>query len=839
MKRFLSFAVVVVMAFSIFSGGSPVLYGEDGESVPAYIIGSESVKAGKTFDLFVSVENNPGVISLRNSVSYDTYALELVSVTDLGLFNGFTSPPKDIKSPYILRWADALALENNPANGAFVKITFHAKETAAPGSYFVSIDHIEARNINGNKIAFLSAETTVTILQAVIGDADGDGEVTDWDAMLFERYLSYWPVEIDLSVLDIDHDDEVTDWDAILLNRYLANWPVELTPKVTPEPTPEPTPEVTEEPTPTPIPDGITDWGADPNKLTYEDTERAAALLASAADLQPAVPNDPLEAEFEDPGLVLWFDHSYYNTPAETVTSNGRNTYQILLAKNEIEGCHMMLAAPVAMEDLTLEISDFTDSLGNVLEKEICYGWYFEDVEGKTVADPIPVLEHEFSLKADMSQMFIIKVKSKANTPSGQYSATVSVKDSDGKEIKKAVVYAYVWDFTLPVASNCKTLTDLNEWAVIVGANRENTTQDGLEDDLYALYYEYLLENRVNCYTLPYAKRGQFWDERVKQYLDDPRMNAYTLCWKIHPEATQNETYLRAYVQAAYNMVSQKQEWLDKAYFYPNEGDEPLSKAVLDKIISYNKIYTDIFGVHKLIIPMHYNTLVNTNADYFKYLENDVNVWCGKTYFFNTLADKAYNSALYTNFYGKNIENKFGTFKSRMAAAKEEGDEVWWYITRFPHNPEITLSISDESIQHRLLFWQQKLYDVDGFLYYMCNEWENAKQWSKKYEHAVSGTVVDTYGNGVLIYPGGALPEYIEKYGSDGYPGPIGSLRLESIRDGVDDYDYFTILDELYGEGTSDLIIKQLTVSLGSYKTDTELFNLLRTAVGNLIAAKQ
>ncbi|MBO4261153.1 MAG: DUF4091 domain-containing protein, partial [Clostridia bacterium] len=222
----------------------------------------------------------------------------------------------------------------------------------------------------------------------------------------------------------------------------------------------------------------------------------------------------------------------------------------------------------------------------------------------------------------------------------------------------------------------------------------------------------------------------------------------------------------------------------------------------------------------------------------FKYLENDVNAWCGKTYFFNTQVDKAYNSKLYTNFYGTSMEKKFGTFKDRMAAAKEKGDEVWWYITRFPHNPEITLSICDESIMHRLLFWQQKLYDVDGFLYYMCNDWGDPKEWTKKYEHAAAGTVVDTYGNGVLIYQGGGLPEYIEKYGSDGYPGPIGSLRLESIRDGVDDYDYFTILDELYGEGTSDLIIKQLTVSLGSYKTDTELFNRLRTTVGNLIAAK-
>ena len=120
----------------------------------------------------------------------------------------------------------------------------------------------------------------------------------------------------------------------------------------------------------------------------------------------------------------------------------------------------------------------------------------------------------------------------------------------------------------------------------------------------------------------------------------------------------------------------------------------------------------------------------------------------------------------------------------------------------------------------------------------MVNDWEDAKNWTKKYEKSVGGEVVNTYGNGVLIYPGGALPEYVEKYGSDGYPGPIGSLRLESVRDGVEDYDYFTLLDQKYGEGTSDLIIKQITTSLGSYKTDAELFNALRTAVGDLLSAK-
>ena len=64
--------------------------------------------------------------------------------------------------------------------------------------------------------------------EVIIGDADGDGELSDWDAITFERYLAGWNVEINLAALDVDADGEVSDWDAIVLSRYLAGWDVQL-----------------------------------------------------------------------------------------------------------------------------------------------------------------------------------------------------------------------------------------------------------------------------------------------------------------------------------------------------------------------------------------------------------------------------------------------------------------------------------------------------------------------------------------------------------------------------------------------------------------------------------
>ncbi|MBR4255647.1 MAG: hypothetical protein IKQ18_00685, partial [Clostridia bacterium] len=169
--------------------------------------------------------------------------------------------------------------------------------------------------------------------------------------------------------------------------------------------------------------------------LTSSQQTTAEKLIATGLknDTAPEVSNEPVTAEHEDSGITLWFDHSYYNTPAEEITSNGRNTYMIRLAKNETEGCHVLLAADRDIDDLTIKVSSFKNADGKKLDKEVCYGYYFDDVDGKTVADPIPELDSDtsFSLTKNKSKMIIIKVKSNADTPAGLYSATVKLRDKD------------------------------------------------------------------------------------------------------------------------------------------------------------------------------------------------------------------------------------------------------------------------------------------------------------------------------------------------------------------------------------------------------------------------
>lgn len=62
-----------------------------------------------------------------------------------------------------------------------------------------------------------------------LGDADGDGVLSDWDGIAMARYLAGWDVEIpNPELLDLDGDGEITDWDGVLLDRTLAGWDIKI-----------------------------------------------------------------------------------------------------------------------------------------------------------------------------------------------------------------------------------------------------------------------------------------------------------------------------------------------------------------------------------------------------------------------------------------------------------------------------------------------------------------------------------------------------------------------------------------------------------------------------------
>ncbi len=541
--------------------------------------------------------------------------------------------------------------------------------------------------------------------------------------------------------------------------------------------------------------------------------------LLATPDKAPTTDHTKLNAAHEDADLDLWFNHAVTKTPAEDITSTGWNSYTLRMAKNESEGVHLLLASKTGHNSLSVSVTDFVNADGVTLKTELLYGYYFDDVDGKTIVDPIPWVKdgQTFDLEGGRSYLYIIKATTAIDSPAGEYSATVTIKNADGQEIKKAVVKAYVWNFVLPEETSCKTQMDLS-WYNIYMAHECYEGDDSL---LYKNYYDLLLANRVCAYTLPYATKGTFSDSRVLEYLNNPRVTAFNpIDWKNH-------SYNDDTIKAAYAFLSQKQEWLDKSYFYI--VDEPGNKEALDRINEAGAQLKAHFPGYKMMAPMHLNYALNADCteDYISYISDSINVWCYKPYFYTTYAQYCYDRSLAYRM-SAGIEKQLGTFGERMEAEQAEGDELWWYVTRRPENPEITLLMDTESVRHRILFWQQKLYNVDSFLYYLVNDWYEIGEnngLNKKHETQNGTDNFDCYGNGVLLYCGQDFDVY----------GGVASIRLENVRDGIEDFEYLTMLENEYGKEVVDALIRRLTTSISHYNTDIDNFNSLRVALGNIL----
>jgi hypothetical protein len=142
-----------------------------------------------------------------------------------------------------------------------------------------------------------------------------------------------------------------------------------------------------------------------------------------------------------------------------------------------------------------------------------------------------------------------------------------------------------------------------------------------------------------------------------------------------------------------------------------------------------------------------------------------------------------------------------------------------------PGEPYLNLYINMQGIQHRLIFWQNYLLGANGFLYWSSNYWDRINDpWEN------GATVNDlspyVYGDGSLLYNGSKV----------GVDGPCSSLRLEAVRDGIDDYTYLSMLEQS-GMAREDVlkIVRRLTASLTEYTENDDQLYRVRYALGGML----
>lgn len=136
-------------------------------------------KLGETVTVDMTLQNNPGMIALWLSLSYDDTALRLTNIEDKGLFgskNAFFGKDKS-EHPYIMYWADSLATNNHNDSGVLCTLTFLILDTAAIGNSEITltVDPDSCLNVD---LDFVSVNTESGFVNIQNTDSTGSENAT-------------------------------------------------------------------------------------------------------------------------------------------------------------------------------------------------------------------------------------------------------------------------------------------------------------------------------------------------------------------------------------------------------------------------------------------------------------------------------------------------------------------------------------------------------------------------------------------------------------------------------------------------------------------------------------
>ena len=160
------------------------------------------------------------------------------------------------------------------------------------------------------------------------------------------------------------------------------------------------------------------------------------------------------------------------------------------------------------------------------------------------------------------------------------------------------------------------------------------------------------------------------------------------------------------------------------------------------------------------------------------------------------------------------------------AKLRAMGKQVWWYVCCGPKHPYANFASMDyPTIEGRLLAWMTWGHRADGLLFWHVNYWaRNAViDWSDPYLDWQPPCVARMTGDGCLTYP---TPD-----------GPVSSIRLENVRDGVEDYDYLSLVAETKGWTTAMGYFDRLVKSMKEYTRDPAALRQVRDEMARAIEA--
>ncbi len=498
--------------------------------------------------------------------------------------------------------------------------------------------------------------------------------------------------------------------------------------------------------------------------------------------------------------VTLWYGYNTENFMQDyeypELMASRDSTLRMYGIRGDKESAQLIITSLKDIKAFNVKVDDLVNSDGKKIGKsniEVYAQWYV-NVEGSynTAAGVgmypdalIPIMSlaraRSNTIAANTNQGLWFQVSIPETAKPGVYTGTAKLTlDSETYDI---LLELTVYDVVMPEEVHTHSCYRI-EYDYM---HQVEGTKSG---ELAQAYYDFLVDRRCMP-MLPSPSISEDYDAFVEWLVvncaENPKVSTYGLPYTESKDSTgkpivSRERLTELFTKMAMKNVELRQagnESIDlfkKAMFYMgNLVDAPTGEkigqvkacdlvlteckyAVAEEYLKdYPDLYQSLLEVRNLVTTVYNENLVGSDT------EGGVQTW-GSTL---TSWD--------------NAEQRQNYYDRQNSTDRKGGEEAWWYGCSTPYPPFPTYHIDDELIGSRILSWMQFDYGSDGTLYWSVNNsfsqynfWENAV--------AVSGAM----GDGSLIYPAGKfrLSE------------PVSTLRLESIREGQEDYEYLWMIEQ-------------------------------------------
>ena len=492
--------------------------------------------------------------------------------------------------------------------------------------------------------------------------------------------------------------------------------------------------------------------------------------------------------------VTLWYG---YNTerfmqdePYTEKMESRDSTLRVEGIRGDVESVQLMITPNVPVEGFDFEIDHLLRDDGEKFRKgnfEIFVEWYVEVNKSYNTDSyygfypdalvPIKAYKRQRmdSISVGNNQGLWINVTIPEDTEPGTYTGVGTLEiNKDKYEIPIEVT---VYDAVMPEEVHPQSCFLIWYDKIAVGEGAYTPT---LGDN----YFWFLVEKRcmpMDPIPQTVSNYDKYVDWLVENAAENPQISCYTLPKKWDStelgSVVSRDACMSLLTKMAVKNVELRQagnETIDlfkKAFYYTH--DEPAGVVlellqISDQIISeckfavadeylkdYPDLYMSLIGLGHLVTTGYSEDLLGTDT------EGGLQTWCPQFQYWHTEPEREQYWAR------QNTTDRLG------------GEEAWWYGCNNPKAPFPTYHLDDDLICSRVLSWMQYDYESDGNLYWCVNSYTPG-MWE-------TPTVFDgAVCEGVLVYPG-------DKFDMQT---PLSTLRLESIREGMEDFEYLWMIEQ-------------------------------------------